>query len=196
MCIQGKLLTVPENVPFRMTADIVDGMGISGTAGVFQRCAEETLRVLRDQSGVIMTVLEVFKHDPLHSWTVSEIKMKQLQSDMQPPTPITPATTDGNIHTVGGKQMNIGIGIDMSSGSADEAADRALSSVARKLDKSLSVQSTVNELIAEATDPMNLATLFAGKRTLLFLVWCDTHMIYHRLVCLDVGIYSASTCFA
>jgi ataxia telangiectasia mutated family protein len=65
-------------------------------------------------------------------------------------------TTD----TAAGKQMNIGIGIDMSSGSADEAADRALSSVARKLDKSLSVQSTVNELIAEATDPMNLATLF------------------------------------
>ena len=65
---QGKLLTVPERVPFRMTADIVDGMGISGTAGVFQRCAEETLKVLRQESGVIMTVLEVFKHDPLHSW--------------------------------------------------------------------------------------------------------------------------------
>lgn len=162
---QGKLLGVPENVPFRMTADIIDGMGISGTAGVFQRCAEETLRVLRDQSGVIMTVLEVFKHDPLHSWTVSEIKMKRLQSDVAPPTPITPVGNDG---TVAGKQMNIGIGIDMTSGSADEAADRALNSVARKLDKSLSVQSTVNELIAEATDPMNLATLFTGKRFLYF----------------------------
>jgi len=172
-----------------MTGDIVDGMGTSGTAGVFQRCAEETLRVLRDQSGVIMTVLEVFKHDPLHSWTVSEIKMKQLQSDMAPPTPVTPATTnEGNFNTFAGKQMNIGIGIDMTSGSADEAADRALSSVARKLDKSLSVQSTVNELIAEATDPMNLATLFVGKRTGFF--WgrlFDTHgMVCCRLVCVDV----------
>ena len=53
-----------------MTGDMVDGMGISGTQGVFQRCAEETLRVLRDGSEVIMTVLEVFKHDPLHSWYV------------------------------------------------------------------------------------------------------------------------------
>ena len=53
-----------------MTADIVDGMGPSGTSGVFQRCAEETLRVLRDESEVILTVLEVFKHDPLHSWSV------------------------------------------------------------------------------------------------------------------------------
>ena len=152
-----------------MTADIVDGMGISGTAGVFQRCAEETLRVLRDQSGVIMTVLEVFKHDPLHSWTVSEIKMKQLQSEVAPPTPValTANATDLNINTGAGKQMNTGIGIDMTSGSADEAADRALSSVARKLDKSLSVQSTVNELIAEATDPTNLASLFTGKKYFL-----------------------------
>ena len=63
-------MRVPEHVPFRMTRDMVDGMGYSGTQGVFQRCAEETLRVLREQSDVIMTVLEVFKHDPLHSWCV------------------------------------------------------------------------------------------------------------------------------
>lgn len=50
----------------------------------------------------------------------------------------------------------------MTSGSADESADRALSSVARKLDKSLSIESTVNELIAEATDPTNLGTIFIG----------------------------------
>jgi len=60
-------------------------------------------------------------------------------------------------------RFNLGIGIDMTSGSADEAADRALSSVARKLDRSLSVESTVNELLAEATDPLNLATIFHGE---------------------------------
>lgn len=53
-----------------MTADMVDGMGTCGTRGVFQRCAEETLRVLRDGSETIMTVLEVFKHDPLLRWLV------------------------------------------------------------------------------------------------------------------------------
>lgn len=67
---QGKLLKVSERVPFRLTADMVDGLGTTGTRGVFQRCAEETLRVLRDGSDVILTVLEVFKHDPLHSWLV------------------------------------------------------------------------------------------------------------------------------
>ena len=67
---KGKLLPIPELVPFRMTADMVDGMGTTGTQGVFQRCAEETLRVLRNDSEVVLTVLEVFKYDPLHSWCV------------------------------------------------------------------------------------------------------------------------------
>ncbi|KAK7025291.1 Serine/threonine-protein kinase Tel1 [Favolaschia claudopus] len=151
---QGKLLKVPEQVPFRMTSDVVDGMGPAGTGGVFQRCAEETLRVLREGSEVIMTVLEVFKHDPLHSWTASEFKMKNVQKD-------------ANIAEAGagGTKLNTwgtGIGIDMASGSADEAADRALTGVARKLDKSMSVEYTVNELLAEATDPMRLATIFYG----------------------------------
>ena len=80
------------------------------------------------------------------------MKVKQAQTGV----PTSTSVIDTN-------RFNLGIGIDMSSGSADEAADRALSSVARKLDKSLSVESTVNELIAEATDPMNLATIFYGE---------------------------------
>jgi len=67
---QGKLLCIPDRVPFRMTWDMVDGMRKCGTQGIFQDCAEETLRVLCDRSDVILTVLEVFKHDPLHSWYV------------------------------------------------------------------------------------------------------------------------------
>lgn len=55
------------------------------------------------------------------------------------------------------------IGIDITSGGVEEAADRALSSVARKLDKSLSVEYTVNQLIAEATEPFNLASIYHGE---------------------------------
>jgi len=51
----------------------------------------------------------------------------------------------------------------LTSGSADEAADRALAGVAIKLDKALSVEYTVNELIAEATDIVNLATIYQGE---------------------------------
>lgn len=34
---QGKILPTPETVPFRLTRDIVDGMGITGVEGVFRR---------------------------------------------------------------------------------------------------------------------------------------------------------------
>lgn len=34
---QGKLLPVPELVPFRLTRDIVDGLGITGVEGSFKR---------------------------------------------------------------------------------------------------------------------------------------------------------------
>lgn len=148
---QGKYLRVPELVPFRMTRDMVDGMGSSGTKGVFQRCAEETLRVLREDSEVIMTVLAVFKHDPLHSWTASEVKVQRVQRGA--PTDPTAAGTG---------RFGFGLGIDMSSGSAEEAADRALSSVARKLDKALSVEYTVNQLVTAATSTTNLALIFPG----------------------------------
>ena len=83
--------------------------------------------------------------------TASELKVKHAQRDVP-----TMSAYDAS-------RFNLGIGIDMSSGTAQESADRALSSVARKLDKGLSVESTVNELIAEATDPLNLATIFYGS---------------------------------
>jgi len=65
-----------------MTADMVDGMGTTGTQGVFQRCAEETLRVLRNDSEVVLTVLEVFKYDPLHSWCVHRRPLPPLSSSL------------------------------------------------------------------------------------------------------------------
>lgn len=36
---QGRTLVTPETVPFRLTRDIVDGMGVSGIEGVFRRSA-------------------------------------------------------------------------------------------------------------------------------------------------------------
>ena len=63
------------------------------------------------------------------------------------------------------------LGIDMTSGSlADEHADRALNAVSRKLDKSMTVEYTVNELIAEATDIKNLANMFAGTLMMSYSV--------------------------
>lgn len=46
----------------------------------------------------------------------------------------------------------------------ESEADRALTVVAKKLSKTLSVGATVNELIQQATDVGNLAVLYAGEK--------------------------------
>lgn len=68
LILQGRALPIPELVPFRLTADLVDALGSFGTQGVYQRCSENTLRVMRNTSEHILAILEVFKHDPLHRW--------------------------------------------------------------------------------------------------------------------------------
>ncbi|KAF9075300.1 hypothetical protein BDP27DRAFT_1315847 [Rhodocollybia butyracea] len=151
---QGKLLPIPENVPFRMTPDMVDGMGISGTNGVFQRCSEETLRVLRDESDVIMTILQVFRYDPLYSWTVSDYKMKkQVENDDSSTTTMILKNPENERIL----SERLGLGINLDSTRAQEDADRALIEI-------LSVAAAVRTLVAEATDTYNLGTIFYG--------WC------------------------
>ena len=86
---------------------------------------------------------------PIFSRTASAVKIRKAQAESN--ALLIPDSD------------RLGIGISMESGSEAEAADRALSGVARKLDKSLSVEYTVNELISEATDIENLATMFHGK---------------------------------
>lgn len=34
---QGRILPTPETVPFRLTRDVIDGMGVSGVEGTFRR---------------------------------------------------------------------------------------------------------------------------------------------------------------
>ncbi|KAI9928198.1 Serine/threonine-protein kinase tel1 [Aspergillus wentii] len=142
---QGRVLPVPEVVPFRLTRDLVDGMGITKTEGVFRRCCEFTLEALRQESYSIMTILDVLRYDPLYSWTVSPLRMKKMQDAPEAGDgPVLPGTTDQR------------------TANEPSEADRALTVVAKKLSKTLSVTATVNELIQQATDEKNLAVLYCG----------------------------------
>lgn len=62
----GIVLKTPEIVPFRLTRDMVDAMGVTGYEGGFRTAAEETMRVMRDNREMMLTVLEVFLVDPLY----------------------------------------------------------------------------------------------------------------------------------
>lgn len=46
-------------VPFRLTRDIIDGMGATGVEGVFRRCCEKTLCVMRANKEALLTIVEV-----------------------------------------------------------------------------------------------------------------------------------------
>ncbi|XP_047544765.1 serine-protein kinase ATM isoform X2 [Vanessa atalanta] len=67
---QGKTLPTPETVPFRLTQDIVAGFGSSGVEGIFRRCCEKTLHLLRDNQETLLTILEVLLCDPLYLWII------------------------------------------------------------------------------------------------------------------------------
>ena len=145
---QGRVLPIPELVPFRLTRDVVDGMGITKTEGVFRRCCEFTLDALRNESYSIKTILDVLRYDPLYNWSASPLRLKKLQEDQTE----APELGEALDRAVARKEKK------------DEQgeADRALTVVANKLSKSLSVTATVNELIQQATDERNLALLFCG----------------------------------
>ncbi|WRT69110.1 uncharacterized protein IL334_006094 [Kwoniella shivajii] len=134
---EGRKLRIPEMVPFRLTNDLVDGFGITGVEGTFRRCSEHTLRVLRDSSSLILTVLEVFKHDPLYAWAGDPDKLQRAQG--------------------GGR-------VDMISNDANvqEKADRVLGRIKGKLGTELSVEYTVNMLIQEARNVEFLAKIYHG----------------------------------
>lgn len=52
-------LSLNYQVPFRLTRDIIDGMGVTGVEGVFRRCCEKTLSVMRTNKEALLTIVEV-----------------------------------------------------------------------------------------------------------------------------------------
>lgn len=131
---------------------------MSGVEGVYRRCCEETLRVLREKSSVIMTILEVFKYDPLQKWTVSADKVKKVQnSQMGTPTASNTRASASRVAS----QMDVSLDDD----DVPTDAAQALAVVAEKLSSSLSVEYKVNELIQQAMDVRRLAVIFRVRST-------------------------------
>ena len=130
-------------------------MGFTGTEGVFRRCCEFTLNALREEQYSIMTVLDVLRHDPLYSWSVSPVRLAKLQ--------IARSGDEGDNGVEGSSVKKLsGGGRGRSAVNEPSEADRALEVVRKKLSKTLSVNATVNDLINQATDERHLAVLYFG----------------------------------
>lgn len=151
----GRILPVPELVPFRLTRDIVDGMGITKTEGVFRRCCEFTLDALREEQYSIMTILDVLRYDPLYTWSISPLRLAKLQKARDEEGGADEPEPNEAAETKKARKNN-------SRTNEPSEADRALEVVRKKLSKTLSVTATVNDLINMATDERNLSVLYSG----------------------------------
>ena len=163
---QGKTLTIPELVPFRLTRDIVDGMGPSGTDGVFFKAAEATLGVLRNNSDTLLTILSAVVSDPLYKWSISPQKARELQQEQN----IKEEDGEDECKSKEGSSRSSLVDFNAEDDeNRNDAAARAISKITNKLqgyedsssvDKSVAGQ--VKLLINEARDPDNLALMFVG----------------------------------
>ena len=65
---RAKSLDVPECVPFRLTQNIVDGMGALGVDAAFTSSCCLVMSTLREKANKIVTMLQTFVQDPLLEW--------------------------------------------------------------------------------------------------------------------------------
>eukprot|EP00958_Prasinococcus_capsulatus_P000238 scaffold18_cov401-Prasinococcus_capsulatus_cf.AAC.18 len=142
---QGKRLKIPERVPFRLTRDLVDGMGCFGVEGPFRRCCEGVMQVLQENRSILLTVLEVFLHDPLYKWALTA---KRADND-----------TDSRNQASSQEDVNsMHLNLD---------AGRVLLRIKDKLQgveggEQRGVEGQVAQLISDAQDPRNLSAMFVG----------------------------------
>jgi serine/threonine-protein kinase ATR len=134
-CLFDKGLTFekPELVPFRLTHNMVDAMGVYGYEGPFRRCCEITLSLLRGNEDALMTILETFLHDPTTDF-INVAGRKKKSVNGAPSTPVE--VLDGVRSKVRGML-------------AGESVP-------------LSVGGYVEEMIQRATDERNLCRMYIG----------------------------------
>ena len=61
----------------------MDGMGPAGVEGPMRRCCEEALTVMRAARESLLTVIEVFIHDPLINWKMTAEQAQRRQKNGQ-----------------------------------------------------------------------------------------------------------------
>lgn len=130
----GKLLEAPEMVPFRLTREFVDCFGMEGVDGLFRKQMEYCLQLIAQNKELILTVLEVFLHDPLNSW---KTQINQRENELV-------EKVNTNAEQVLFKIENKIMGRDLQN------------------TESVSIKKQVDVLIKAATNENNLAVMFHG----------------------------------
>ncbi|KAJ2500918.1 hypothetical protein GGH96_002332 [Coemansia sp. RSA 1972] len=134
---KGLSLEKPERVPFRLTHNMVDAMGVTGYEGAFRRSCELALGLLREHRDALMSVLESFLHDPLVEWSRRTTRAASRSKE----------TVDGQPNEHASRSLS--------------AIRRKLQGSLQGM-APLSVEGQVDELIQQATDPKRLCQMYVG----------------------------------
>ncbi|TRM67831.1 hypothetical protein BD626DRAFT_449908 [Schizophyllum amplum] len=153
---KGKTLTVAEVVPFRLTQNMVDGMGVAGVEGFYRIACEVTMDILRNNKDPIMSVLDAFIHDPLVEWEERKRSLDRKQELQRKNVNAVKAKTD--LNALARNSLNL-IGRKL----RGELPEKKESPVW----KEVSTGKLVQTLIEESTSPQNLGRMYFG--------WCPWH---------------------
>lgn len=136
-CLFDKGLTFikPERVPFRLTHNMIDAMGMYGYEGPFRKSSELTLKLLRQHEETLMTILEAFVYDP-----TLDLLVKKNDKKKKPKNDGVPTTAQEVLESIQRK---------VKGHFKDETVP-------------LGVEGQVDELIKQATNPAFLAGMYIG----------------------------------
>ncbi|THH23186.1 hypothetical protein EUX98_g7993 [Antrodiella citrinella] len=142
---KAKTMEVPERVPFRLTQNIVDGLGLTGPEGFFRIACEVTMQLLRDNKDSLMSVLDAFVHDPLVEWEDQKRRLEREAQRRNTEKSVDERKLAKNaLYPIENKLKGI--------------YNNSLEKPAREIPTSTLVQI----LIQEATDPGNLGKMYPG----------------------------------
>lgn len=133
---KGLTFSAPERVPFRLTHNMVNAMGIYGYEGPFRKSSELTIRLLRQYEETLMTILEAFVHDPTLD-LAKNVKKKPKGDGAAANVPQTGQQVLDNVN-------------------------RKIKGLIENESVPLGVEGQVDYLIESATNPFNLASMYIG----------------------------------
>ncbi|KAJ2863464.1 hypothetical protein GGH94_003589 [Coemansia aciculifera] len=164
----GKLLPIPELIPFRLTREVIDGMGLLGLDGTFRHSCQAALQAMRDNAQVVITILNVLKVDPLYTWSLIPLRQDKMNRNvsMYVDEPRDNARAAASASGDASGEENHLVDQDEPSAFAAEEenkeAERSIIHVGQRLGATISVEGQVSELIQQATDSGLLSRLFEG----------------------------------
>lgn len=150
-----QVLNCPEKVPFRLTQNIVDGLGPTEHEGIFTSAAESTLSVLRKNADSLLTILSAVVNDPLYKWSVSPMQAHRRQR-------IVEAEEAGHLGKMSAADEDLE--------DRNEAAEHAIRRVREKLNgyedgtsgEQQTIEGQVRFLIRAARDIDDLSAMYPG----------------------------------